>query len=223
MSKSHLRQPEKTAKRSETNCNVGRLLLSDRVFSYSSAGNPMGVGGSRKSGGWRIWDDKAVLSLESLTKQNKQLASNLFACRSHVFDPSNQMGFNCQGREIVPWIWLPYHGIITSPWWQLKPQSIMAVIVPSTVISCLTLRGPRGQSHHTWAGSIMSTCDPEPNSFKCSDRPTVANHDRRSNVLQLIKTHNQYLKNLTVFCQSWIGFDALAFLFLSALHSMCKC
>lgn len=75
MSKSHLPQPEKTEK-SEINCNWGRLLWSDEVFSHSSGSNPKQ--GERRMVDMR-WQCCPLSGEKSFVEHNKYLASNHFA------------------------------------------------------------------------------------------------------------------------------------------------
>lgn len=79
----------KTAERKEPNCNWGRLLLSDRVFSYSSGRNPTG-----KQKEWRVVNPRwqsCPLSSRSLSKTNSSRPVSLLCLNGHFHagDTSN--------------------------------------------------------------------------------------------------------------------------------------
>lgn len=161
----------KTAEREETTCNWGRLLLSDRVFSYSSGRNPMG-----KQKEWRVVNPRwqsCPLSSRSLSKTNSSLPISLLCLKGIFMQETHQI----QGFLVLDLT--AHHPIIKSLWWKLKLQSIMALIFPSAVISFLTMWSTRSElSHVNWISHVTLN-----RTFECSD--ASANHDRRRKIRRL--------------------------------------
>ncbi len=158
----------------------------------------MGVGGSRKSGGWWICDDKALEKSLWLSTTKIALLITLllaewtFAFRILVSEQSNQRFYLSGSRDssmnltAIPWS----HTITLVI---IKTKSIITVIAPLSAISCLSLHGLQGQSQ---AGPVMFTSDrkPDPNPFKNG----LLQYDSVSEALQLVRSVFVLYSNLQI-------------------------